>query len=110
MAYTATVSFDQPKPMTIGQGLGIITGTVTISAYHQTTAEITGITKKFDTVYSVIVNGVNAVSSVGYVGEWNSTDKTIEVFRADTGAEAANDLNAGTFNILVIGSRPGKSG
>ncbi len=57
MAYTATFTATLPTPERISRNLAVITGTVNLSEYHATLAEITDITKYFS-------KGVKAVTAM----------------------------------------------
>ena len=85
MAYTATVTINEPVAERISRRLGMITGVVDLNPYHATGAEITEITGMFKTLHSVVTDGL---SENGYVVRWDTSDKCFHAFYP-TSAQAA---------------------
>ena len=101
MAYTATVTLDRPFAMSLGlAGEKIAHGQIDLSEYHQTTAEVTDITKLFIAVPRVAVSGL---SSNGYAIRWNRTDKAFEAFYAIAAYTPTftGTANAGTAGVVT---------
>lgn len=93
-AYAATVSRDSLKVHKLGSGgLAILSGTIDVTNYNQTAAEITGITGYFRNAPTVLLGGF---SDNGYAVAWDATDKAVKAF---------NPLPAHNHNLLIIGGR-----
>ena len=110
MAYTATVTADTTMPERIGRRFGMLTGSVDITAYHQTLAEITDITRHFkDTTLGVTVTPCG-VTDNGYLLAWNSTSKAFKAYKGDYSAsvdgpmvEVGNDVDVGAVKFIAVG-------
>ncbi len=108
MAYTATVTVDFPQPKQLPRfGEGVISGTVTISEYNSTLAEITGITKYFKRIHGVAPMGV---TTSGYPLNWDNSEKAFKAFKGDYSAsidgplvEASDGTNLGSVKFLAFG-------
>jgi hypothetical protein len=91
-------------------GLAALHGTVDITNYNQTLAEITGITKFFRGAVTVIASGI---SDNGYHVRWDATGKS---FRAYYGTntlagqaaaeQVANDVDVGLVHFIAMGVAP----
>ena len=109
-AYAATVTIQGKKAWRTGPGsFGILRGTVNVTNYNTTLAEITGISKKFRDTPTVILN---SISSLGHCGEWVAASKSIKCWFPTqqtggagnrAGIEAATDTNIGVFSFIAIG-------
>lgn len=107
-AYAATVSIDQrrPAPLTLERD-AIVTGTIDVTNYNTTLAELTTITGFFRSLKRVVITGV---SDNGYAGRWDATAKAVKCYYADydAGADGAliqgvNDLDCGVFEFIAYG-------
>ena len=89
-AYAATVTLAQRSAAKFGNGgFKQVSGSVAISNYNQTAAEITGITGEFrSTKFTVVCDGI---SSGGYLVRWSAADKAFKAYSA-----------AGTFAAPVV--------
>ena len=76
-AYATTTTIAHRRPIKIGEDLAVLAGTIDVTNYNSTLAEITAISKKFKTVLAVVVGGV---SSNGYLGTWVAADKAVKCF------------------------------
>ena len=93
-AYAATVTLPDLKAKKIAAtGLGMLRGTVDLTNYNATRAEITGITGKFRSDPTVLLGGL---SSNGYLVAWDVTDKAIKAWYPTP---------AHQHDILVIGGQ-----
>lgn len=110
-AYAATTTINEKCsiPLMGGGPLRILTGTVTLSNYNATLAEITGITKFFKRPASVTVL-TPAMSSNGYWASWVGASKALKVWKGDysetvdgPAVECGNDVNVGTITFVAIG-------
>ena len=107
-AYAATVHLDVPKAKRIpGTGFGFITGTVDVTNYNSTLAEITAITKRFKSNITVILS---SLSDIGYWGTWVDGDKAVKCFLGDynngsdgPAIQLGNDIAAGAFHFVAFG-------
>jgi hypothetical protein len=109
-AYAATVVSPLRKPLKLfakDPGVEIYYGTVDITNYNTTSAEITAITGKFRSAPVVIVSGV---SDNGYGCRWDATDKSIHAYTYDYDAgadgaaiEASNDTDIGVVHFIAVG-------
>jgi len=125
-AYAATATLPDLKAKKLaGTGLGIVRGTVTLSNYNSTLAEITGITGMFRSAPTVILG---AVSSLGYLVAWDTTSKAIKAFypmpahthtlhfattaAANAVTAAANALRTGAaaFDVAGVANASGEGG
>lgn len=80
--YAATVTLDTPKPGRLGNSpMAVLSGTVNLTNYNSTLAELTAITKAFlpSGKLRVVPAGL---SSLGYVIAWDSTNKAFVAYRA----------------------------
>ncbi len=110
-AYTATVSINEKSSIPVmGSGpIRILTGTITLSNYNSTLAEITGITKFFKRPANVALFA-GPVSSNGYHVSWVAASKAIKAWKGDYSesvdgpvVECGNDVNVGTIIFVAIG-------
>lgn len=93
-AYAATVTpADAVAQVLAGTPLRIVRGSVNITNYNPTLAEITGITKFFRTTPTVILGGV---SSNGYLVTWVAASKSIKAFYSE-GAHTHVENTAATY-------------
>jgi len=78
--YASTVAIDQdPGPERISKNLGILTGTIDVTNYSTTGAEITDITTKyFKNCLRVILD---PMTDNGYFVRWDVTDKCVHAYR-----------------------------
>ena len=81
-------------------GYKMITGSINLTNYNATLAEITAITGKFKAAPRVILEGI---SSGGHLVTWVAASKAVKALVSTTGAEAATDVNVGTINFIAIG-------
>lgn len=101
-AYASSVALLDNGPIrSANTRLKTIRGTLTISNYNQTLAEITGITKYFTGTPTVILGGV--FSGGNHVGQWVAASKSVKAWVTTTGAEVASDVNMGTVPFLAYG-------
>lgn len=111
-AYAATVtptSTQVNKVRGVG-GFAFLHGTVDITNYNQTLAEVTGITKYFRGTPTVVVSGI---SDNGYHVRWDVTGKS---FRAYYGTntlagqaaaeQVASDVDVGLVHFIAVGVAP----
>lgn len=86
-AYAATVTLDQAKAAKLGNGgFKLLSGSVAITNYNQTAAEIKGITGEFGgSKFKVVCDGI---SSNGYLVRWSATDKAFKAY-SQSGSFAA---------------------
>ena len=100
MAYTAAVTLTDRKPVPIGNGLHILRGSVDVTSYNSTRAEITGITKYFRDTPTVLLGGS---TDNGYLAAWE-TSSVKSWDHLDTGVgETANDTDIGAVPFMAIG-------
>ena len=112
-AYTATVTpSDRVAQKLAGTPLAIVRGTVNITNYNPTLAEITGITKFFRTTPNVLLGGM---STNGYGCSWVPASKSIKcwednenvTYLADVAfGEPAADVVIGSVDFIAIGIAP----
>lgn len=94
-AYAATVTApDNVAKKLAATGLGILRGTVNLSNYNSTLAEITGITGKFRSAPTVLLGGA---SSNGYIVAWDTTGKAVKAFYPTKAVTPAGSVAAPTF-------------
>lgn len=81
-AYAATVTSLMTKAVKLDNVVGIYlySGTVDITNYNQTLAEITAISGKFSSIISVLTE---PVTESGYLLRWNSSSKAFEAYYPD---------------------------
>lgn len=104
-AYASSVSLADAVGQKINPGaLRIIRGTLTVSNYNQTLAEITEITKYFRATPIVLLGGV--FSGGNHVGQWDAANKSVKAWVTTTGAQVANDVNIGSVQFVAIGIAP----
>lgn len=101
-AYASSVALlDESSEKLAGTPLRVVRGTLTVSNYNSSLAEITGITKHFLTAPIVVLGGV--FSGGNHVGQWNAASKSVKAWVTTTGAEVANDVNIGSVQFIAIG-------
>jgi hypothetical protein len=78
-AYAATVVLAHRRPFRIGNSISMVRGTVDVTNYNQTLAEITAITKKFrdPTTVTVLLGGL---TDNGYLVAWIPASKSIKAW------------------------------
>lgn len=96
-AYAATVTLDTPKRIRIGGNLGQISGSINLTNYNSTIAEITDITKHFKSTKNVQITS----SENGYIGLWNTTTNALEVYNPVTAHTHTIAVTAGTAGDAV---------
>jgi hypothetical protein len=98
---TVTLSIKSPKRLLGYPGMKVVYGSVDITNYHQTHAEITDITGLFKTsAYKVIPS---ATEKNANIATWNYTDKCVVMTVASTGAELATDQDGGVVDFVAVG-------
>lgn len=112
-AYAATVTpADAVGQKLAGTPLRIVRGSVNITNYNPTLAEITGITKYFRTTPTVLLGGF---STNGYACSWVSASKSIKCWEDNENAsylpdvafgEPAADVNIGSVEFVAVGIAP----
>ena len=112
-AYAATVSLaDRIGQKLAGTPLRVLRGSVNITNYNPTLAEITGITQHFRSTPTVILG---AVSTNGYACSWIPASKSIKCWEDNENAtyladqafgEPAADVNIGSVEFIAIGVAP----
>ncbi len=108
--YASSVTLSQPYRERIGRRMGMVMGTVNITNYNQTLAEITNITKHFiDGVIDVVVIAGNVTDS-GYQLAWNTTSKAFKAYFSDLSAstdgplvEVGSDVDVGETQFVAFG-------
>lgn len=104
-AYAATVTLSglTPHVAKIAPGVGVLLGTVDVTNYNSTLAEITDITKKFIATPTVLLSTVG--DNGGHWGIWVEASKSVKCFEIDTGALAEADLDddCGSFHFIAVG-------
>ncbi len=68
MAWTETTTLDSPHALPFGNGLGMVTGVVDITEYHQTIVEVTDITGQFSKGTPRVV--CDGMTDNGYIVQW----------------------------------------
>lgn len=125
-AYAQTTTLPDLKAKKIAAtGLGILRGSIALSNYNSTLAEITEITGKFRSAPTVLLG---AVSSLGYLVAWDTTSKAIKAFypmpahthtlhfqtsaAANAVTAAANALrtSAAAFDVAGVANSSGEGG
>lgn len=81
-----TVSYDTPKPVKIGHGLGQLSGTIAFDSSYPTGGESFDLSGYFKSVYQVIISDQNS----GYLFEYDYTNKKIKVMYPRSAQAAAN--------------------
>lgn len=99
-AYAATATLAAPKVTKIGGGLSMLAGSINLTNYNSTRAEITAITGRFKGTPIVVAEGV---SSNGLGVRWDTASKSFKSYVFTTGVETANDVNVGSFNFIATG-------
>ena len=95
-AYAATVTVpDVVAKKIAATGLGILRGSVALSNYNSTLAEITGITNMFRSAPTVVAGGC---SSNGYIVAWDTTSKAFKAWYPSKAQTHNHDL-------LIIGGQ-----
>lgn len=95
-AYAATASLNLPNPVRIGSSrVGVVFGSVNVTNYNTTLAEITGITGVFRSAPRVMLGGI---SSNGYLVKWDSTAKAVKAYKSPliTASSSAPTVTTGT--------------
>lgn len=102
-AYAATVTLDHRRPYKIGNDLRLIRGTVDITNYNTTLAEITDITKKFvNSDVNVILGGL---TDNGYLVAWVVASKSIKAWYPSVARTHNHDLSViGGGTIVTNGA------
>ena len=109
-AYAATVTSPLRKPMKIGNDTIVYYGTVDITNYNTTLAEITGITGKFRDGAPIVV--LSGMTDNNYGVTWISASKSIKAFEDNENAtyladqafgEVATDVDVGAVGFIAIG-------
>lgn len=109
-AYAASVTLKHRVSHRLIPGMRIIFGSINLSNYNTTLAEITAITGAFRAAPAVILGGN---SSNGYLVAWDSTSKAVKAWyptqqTASTGnragVEVANDVAVGAVDFIAIGT------
>lgn len=91
-AYAATVTLPDIRAKKLAAtGLGILRGTINVTNYNQTLAEITALTGYFRSAPTVILGGL---SSLGYSVAWDTTSKSVKAWYP---------FGAHTHDLLFIG-------
>ena len=117
-AYAQTTVVDFDRAERISRNFGVVTGSVDVTNYNQTSTEITDITNKFTGTNPRVV--VDGISDNGYLMRWDTTDKSIHAFYptdasdqtptadivAAAATEVANDVDVGVVNFHAIGLMP----
>lgn len=111
MAYTATVTLDLPKAERVGRRLGMITGTVDVTVYNSTLAELTDITKHFLSTASVAMTvQCDGPTDNGYFLSWDTTEKAFKAWKADYSTsvdgpmiEVSDDTDVGAVKFIAFG-------
>lgn len=94
-AYAAAVTApDVVAKKLAATGLGVLRGSVAVSNYNSTLAEITGITGKFRSAPTVLLGGC---SSNGYIVAWDAVAKAIKAWYPTRAITPAGSLNAPAF-------------
>lgn len=113
-AYAATVVKIPNVAEKIGLGMTVLFGTIDVTNYNQTVAEITDITNFFRGTPVVMVDGI---SDNGYLTNWDVTDEGVKAWyptnasdqtptvdiAAAAAVEVANDVDVGKVSFLAIG-------
>tara|TARA_Y100000310_G_C20538270_1_gene741962 strand:- start:692 stop:1018 length:327 start_codon:yes stop_codon:yes gene_type:complete len=104
-AYAATVVLiPDVRPFKLGNGIGMIKGTVAITNYNSTLVEITDITGRFRDTPIVIVGGA---TTTGYVLGWERATKAFQAWEAGADAaaldEVGNDTDVGVAEFVAFG-------
>lgn len=116
-AYAATVTLSVPKTAKLGDAQGVLHGSVDITNYNQTLAEVTGITGYFRGAPTVICDGI---SDAGYLIRWDATSKSFKAFYptdasdqtptadivAAPATQVASDVDVGAVNFIAFGRAP----
>lgn len=106
-AYAATVTLGNAcgrgRIPLRGTGVAMIGGTVDVTNYNSTLAEITGITKHFRRTDFVVVGPTDN----GYLLRWDATSKAFKAFKAtgDSGAmaECGDNVDVGAAEFVAFG-------
>lgn len=103
-AYAATVTLRQRSAIPLGGGIGFVHGTINVTNYNQTLAEITGVSGLFKGAPTVILGGI---TSGGYGARWVPASKSVYCYTfpdaAGVAAQAASDTNPGTVEFAAFG-------
>ena len=104
-AYASTTTLDQLRAQPIGKGIGVIYGTVDVTNYNATVAEITDITEKFRGTPTVLLA---SCSDNGFLGSWDDSGLAVKCWAptsagAGAGTECSTDDDAGAFQFMAIG-------
>lgn len=96
-AYAATVVHTE-RTHRIGLGMGILRGTVDLTNYNQTGAEITDITNQFKVSDPTVI--LDSVSDNGYLCRWNHVDKAVHAFYPDSSyTPVITEITPSTINV-----------
>jgi len=106
-AYASSVTLDAPHSKPVGVGVRMIRGTVDVTNYNTTLAEITGITEHFRDTPTVIVGGT---TDNGYLVSWVAASKALKAWKFDYDAvadgaaiEAVTDTDIGAVSFVAFG-------
>jgi len=106
-AYAASMTLSQPKARPLTPGIGYMFGTMDVTNYNSTLAEIVdgngnGLNDFFRSAPKVFLS---SCSDLGYTGIWDATGKTVKCWDQLDAApgELANDVDAGSFDFIAIG-------
>lgn len=97
-AYAATVTLSVPHVIKGIGPLGVLFGSVSISNYNGTLAEITDITGAFKGAPVVIPNGV---SSNGYLVKWDPTGLAFKCYYPTKAITPAGSVAAGNIAVAT---------
>jgi hypothetical protein len=102
-AYAATATLDQRSAAKLSNGgFKLLSGSVALSNYNSTPAEITGITKYFRGGAPRVV--CDGVSSSGYLVRWSASDKALKAYYPSKAITPA-----GTVAVPVVTVTGGQS-
>lgn len=101
-AYAAAVTLpDLVAKKVASTGLGILRGSVNVTNYNQTLAEITDITGRFRSAPTVILENV---SSNGYLVRWDTAAKSIKAYYPTNAVTPAGTISKPTFTVEAAGA------
>lgn len=95
-AYAATVTLRSPKVIKQLGGVGILFGSIDLTNYNATLAELTGITSKFKAATLQVILG--GVSDNGYIVAWDATAKAVKAWYPSR-------VRTHNHDLLVIGGQ-----
>lgn len=98
-AYAATVTVPDLKAKKLAAtGLGILRGTINLSNYNATLAEITGITNLFRSAPTVLLGGI---STNGYLVAWDATAQAVKAWYPTKAITPAGSVAAGVIAVTA---------